>query len=723
MLAVPIGYLIGVMKWGLTFPADVKIVTVIGSIFMFRLIIFLYDQQHIKEELTIREQLSYFFMLPNLTFPIFPVVDYKTFLTSFYDKEDILIYQRGLQLIIRGITHILLYRIIYFYLVPVAEEVQTGTDVLIYITTSYLLILRLSGMFHILVGILCLFGYNLPDIFNNYFLAAGFNDYWKRINVYWKDFVLKIFYYPIYFKIRKIGANKALALSAMIAFVFTWFLHGYQWFWIIGDFPRKLNDFLFWIIFGALVTINLLLQSKKRTKPNTSLSGAFFRMLNVIGMLLFMITLWSFWNAPSLEGWYFYISKLTTISLQGALGVALVIAGLLTFGTLSYYLLVFHPKGKELNDLFVKNAFHFNVLILLALLALATAPGKQLVKNTFGIEADTLLNPSLNQNDRNRLYKGYYENLIPTTNITSPLWEIENTVPDDWDNLGSTDIVTSVDDIRMKVFKPSSSLVFKEGLIETNQYGLRDKEYALIKPQNTIRAILLGSSIDMGSGVDNGDVYEAIIEKNLSGEDLPENYAFECLNFSISGIKLVQSMYILEHHALEFQPDIAIYVAHSDEIRRINQNIVKIFKVHGELHYQYLSDLFEQLNLDDNDSREKIKDALKPHAEEVCSWGYQYFSQTCIENGITPVMIYMPSLEDRSLTADIEQIRSLAFENGFEAFLEVEFPENIDYTDLWLTSFDFHPSKKGHEYIAKSLSPQFLDLVEQMLNKEELDVQ
>jgi hypothetical protein len=56
---------------------------VLASMFMFRLIIYMYDLKHGKAKPTLTSTLSYFFLLPNDVFPIFPVVDYRTIRRSY----------------------------------------------------------------------------------------------------------------------------------------------------------------------------------------------------------------------------------------------------------------------------------------------------------------------------------------------------------------------------------------------------------------------------------------------------------------------------------------------------------------------------------------------------------------------------------------------------------------------------------------------------------------
>ena len=100
------------------------VIPVVGSMFMFRMIIYMNDIRHEKKGVSIFSRLSYFFMLPNICFLLFPVVDYQTFKRKYYNTEDFEIYRTGIWWMFRGVTHLLVYRLVYLYLVPSAAEVQ-----------------------------------------------------------------------------------------------------------------------------------------------------------------------------------------------------------------------------------------------------------------------------------------------------------------------------------------------------------------------------------------------------------------------------------------------------------------------------------------------------------------------------------------------------------------------------------------------------------------------
>ena len=124
---------------------------------------------------------------------------------------------------------------------------------------TYLLYLRVSGQFHIIVGLLHLFGYDLPETHRRYLLARSLTDFWRRINIYWKDFMVKLVYFPVYFRLRRSGRDAGAGRRhGRWCSSTTWLLHSYQWFWLRGEFLLTWPDTLFWAILGVLVTVNLL---------------------------------------------------------------------------------------------------------------------------------------------------------------------------------------------------------------------------------------------------------------------------------------------------------------------------------------------------------------------------------------------------------------------------------------------------------------------------------
>lgn len=277
---------------------------IFAAIFMFRMIVYAYEVKVARQPERLIDYLCYFFLPPNFLFVLFPVVDYLTFKRSWYADDIHRTAQRGIDWMARGAVQLCLYKLIYHRLMIGPEDVNSFGSLCHYIFPSYLLYLQVSGQFHIIVGLLHLFGYKLPETNRQYLLAESFTDFWRRINIYWKDFMVKVFYYPTYFRLRKRNEKLALAVATLVVFLATWALHIYQWFWLKGYIAITLNDTLFWTILGVLVLATVLLQSNIKKAPQRSPGAAFaIRVMKTLGVYIFISVLWSFWSAESASDW------------------------------------------------------------------------------------------------------------------------------------------------------------------------------------------------------------------------------------------------------------------------------------------------------------------------------------------------------------------------------------------------------------------------------------
>ena len=70
---------------------------VLGTMFMFRMIVYLYELKHAKKPETLVDTLGYFFLLPNYCFLHFPVVDYRTLQRGYFAGDIHAVQQAGLR--------------------------------------------------------------------------------------------------------------------------------------------------------------------------------------------------------------------------------------------------------------------------------------------------------------------------------------------------------------------------------------------------------------------------------------------------------------------------------------------------------------------------------------------------------------------------------------------------------------------------------------------------
>ena len=104
--------------------------------------------------------------------------------------------------------------------------------------------------------------------------------------------------------------------------------------------------------------------------------------------------------------------------------------------------------------------------------------------------------------------------------------------------------------------KPNLDTYFKMARFKTNSKGLRDKEYPMIKPKNTIRVAVVGDSFTMSAGVNIEDAYHSILEKELNANCPGKNYEF--INFGVGGYYLSQYWAVIRKKVMDWDPDIIL---------------------------------------------------------------------------------------------------------------------------------------------------------------------
>ena len=684
---------------------------ILGSMFMFRLIVYMHDLRRQKEPVNLFQTLAYFFLLPNVVFPLFPIVDYSTFRRTYYQEKDpYQIYQSGLVWIFWGAIHLILYRFVNYYLVISPEDVINVGDLVRYIVSNFLLILRVSGQFHLAVGILHMFGFNLPRTMRDYLLASSFTDFWRRANVYWKDFMLKIFYYPVYFQLRRFGATLSLVLATVLVFVCTWALHLYQWFWLRGSILFSLPDISFWLLFGIVVLINVLYETKHGSKQHVGKKPPNFReitsqSLKTMGTFAIAAILFSLWFSTSLPEWISLWSVNTETLLSAAsLAPFLLLIGGIFFGTLLKNILGegdlgwFQTKANFFNSVLAHSG-----LILLVLLIGLPGVNKYLGQRTQSVIADLKV-ARLSDRDSRLLVRGYYENLIGINIFNSELWEIYTKKPSDWPLIQDTELARFTKDFYILEMVPSKSILYHGERFSTNRWGMRDKDYEQIAPPDTYRAVLLGPSFIMGSGVADDEVFEWLLEERLNREKTGEKYArYEILNFGIAGYSALQELAIFENKALSFKPDAVFYVAHQLEEDITVRNLASRYLAGVDIPYEYLEEIKRRSGIEEGMTQVEAEQRLKPFGPEIVSWTYRRMVEVSMEKGVTPIWIILQTLETQFSEPEVSKLIQLAEEANFIVLNLSDIYEDQEVDKLIVAEWDKHPNAQGHKLIAERL--------------------
>ena len=479
---------------------SVAIWPILGSMFMFRIALYLHALKHDEKAPTAARTLSYFFMAPNVCFPLFPVVDYLSFRRNYFDRDAFEIYQTGIKWIVRGLVHLLLYRLIYLHFTGDALDVSSLGELVQFLLATFLLYLRVSGQFHLICGVLHLFGFRLPETHHLYFLSSSFTDFWRRINIYWKDFMMKLVYYPSFFRLKRYGATTGLVGATIIVFLGTWLLHSYQWFWLRGGFPLEPQDGLFWGVLGALVVMGAL-GEMKRSRPRklgaAKPKWSWVLAWKTAATFTAICVLWSLWSAESLATWLLmwsaagHASAAEVAALAGLLGVGLAVAG----WPWSISEAGRSVAGARLDWRAAAPALMLAVIIVLGHRELYAPAAPKLAAWVGSLQRSTL-----SARDAALQHKGYYENLDNASRLSAQLWDVGAQRPAHWGSLGAVGAYRVRDDFLGGELPESIRVNFLDQPLSTNSWGMRDRERQLDKPASIVRIAVLGPSHVMGSG-------------------------------------------------------------------------------------------------------------------------------------------------------------------------------------------------------------------------------
>ena len=695
-------------------PVPMVVWPIFGSMFMFRLIIYLYDRRHERSPAPLLQRIAYFFLLPNICFPFFPIIDYAAFRKTYYNDEDYRIYQSGIGYMCLGIAHLLLYRLVYYNAAVPVTEVQNVGSLGRFLVTNYLLYLRVSGQFHLIIGTLKLFGFNLPRTHNFFFLASGFSDFWRRINIYWKDFMTKCFFYPLFKKLEKKGVPAALVVATGSLFLATWLLHSYQWFWLRGGFPLTLHEGLFWGIVGLCVVGNTLYEyrhsRKVRLTPQPKgLWRAIVLSLRVTGMFILMSVLWSLFTASGMTEWRSLWALPAQGWSQGAFWCIVTVVAALGIGTAVQFIRVRRPSVQARPERGLVRAA-VPVCVFAALLTVAGhLPKLAGVSKRWVTTIRSVQQSRLNMEDDFRRLMGYYEGLVNVNQCIYPI-EARWARPRDWMKIVDARMTQRSRPLVYEL-RPSIRLRHHGILLQTNQWGMRDKEYEKDKPEGTIRIALLGASEVFGLGVESDQVFEALVERWLNEDgNVPPGARFEVLNFSCPAYFALMRCLVLESKALAFNPDVVLYVAHWNDTDCVAEDIAGILSPEEKLPYPFLESVAERAGLSKSASRPMVRKRLRPYAEEILRGLYGRIVSACRDAHATPICVYVPLVGDQAIQGDWirqkkETIIQVAKESGFKVIDLSGTYAGCSVDDLRLASWDNHANATAHRLVARRLYP------------------
>ncbi|MFY0591772.1 hypothetical protein [Roseivirga sp.] len=269
--------------------------------------------------------------------------------------------------------------------------------------------------------------------------------------------------------------------------------------------------------------------------------------------------------------------------------------------------------------------------------------------------------------------------------------------------------------------KPNIDAYFKLKKFTTNRHGQRDKEYSLIKPEKTIRGIVLGDSFTMASGVDIEDAYHSVVEKSLNETD--GDVQFELINMGVGGYNLLNYLGLLEDKVLRYNPDFIIigYCAFNDYFLPAQQHYegdfsVKVKKKGRKPFFSfYLGGMIERTFASSRNKSRMFE--LGPEQKVFMQDMFRQFQTFSQVNDIPVVISVLSVLPDNGNMEIVQEIADQYHIPITNSLGEIPPKKLSSYV---ISKLDHHPNAKAHKIYADNLLnfPKFQEVIQEQ--KEEL---
>ncbi len=322
---------------------------------------------------------------------------------------------------------------------------------------------------------------------------------------------------------------------------------------------------------------------------------------------------------------------------------------------------------------------------------------------------EALRDRSLNRADTERMERGYYETLLDAgRRLDSPLGDGENPAPtpapaEPSFEAGPLALPTS--DVREFVLRPNLAETLRGGRWTTNSLGLRDREYAVPKPPGTVRVAMLGDSIGVGWGVDDGRGFEPLVEAALDARSRSSGGpAVEILNFSVPGHAPGQRWEHFARSAWPTAPDLALYQATPADpgwdTRRLRGLLPRGI---GWDCPQY-RDVLAQTRLPRGRDFEFYRRALRPIAWALLGEVYRTVVSECHARGVPAAWVLVPRVGKPIDPGERARLVELARLSGFDAVIDLtDAYDGLGPAELAIAPNDYHPNAEGHARLARGL--------------------
>lgn len=248
--------------------------------------------------------------------------------------------------------------------------------------------------------------------------------------------------------------------------------------------------------------------------------------------------------------------------------------------------------------------------------------------------------------------------------------------------------------------------------VEISSQGLRDRDYAIPKPADVHRIMILGDSMTFGWGARQEATYAKVLEKTLREPNTAGSWPVEVVNTGVGNYNTAQQVAWFHRSGLPFQPDVVLLAFYINDAEPTPVERQSWLAQHSYL-YVFASSggvaLQRKLGLAPT-FFEYYRDLYRDDQPgwQACQQALVRLAATCREHSIALRMMLIPELHFPNSTypfaeahaqvaqvAEAEDVPVLDLQHAFEG---------IPPRQLWVSPGDAHPNALAHTTIANALT-------------------
>lgn len=261
--------------------------------------------------------------------------------------------------------------------------------------------------------------------------------------------------------------------------------------------------------------------------------------------------------------------------------------------------------------------------------------------------------------------------------------------------------------------------------VEINSKGLRDREFTIEKPKDTVRVLMLGDSLAFGWGVavDKTTSKQLEVQLNARAKAAGSTTTYEVINTGVGNYNTQMEIQYFFNEGVRYGPDIVVLNYFINDAEPTPSYTGNFFNENFQA-YVYFAGRFDLL------MRGKAKKDWRAHYRDLYDDNAPAWADTkssmkrlgawCSENKIPCVLVNQPELHELKTYPFLDvnaKLEAAAHDAGLRYLDLLPTVQGLDESSLWVTVPDPHPNALCDTHFTAGILPVVVDELEKRQSK------